>query len=127
VGLNPRWAHDLLDALVALGFLERQGSVYQNTPATDMFLDRRKPSYIGGVLEMANKRLYPFWNHLTEALRTGELQNEAKHGGEDFFGALYADPRRLREFLRAMSGLSRGANLCIAQRLPWARYQSFVD
>jgi hypothetical protein len=127
LGLHPRSARDFLDALVALGFLERQGGVYRNTSAADMFLDKQKPSYIGGMLEMANNRLYPFWNHLTEALRTGEKQNEAKRGGDDFFGALYADPRRLREFLSAMSGLSRGANIFVAQRFPWARYHSFVD
>ena len=127
LGLHPRSARDFLDALVALGFLERQGGVYRNTPATDLFLDKRKPSYIGGVLEMANHRLYRFWSHLTEGLRTGEIQNEAKHGGEDFFGVIYADPRRTREFLGAMSGISRGANICIAQRFPWARYKSFVD
>src|SRR5262245_41246306 len=127
LGLHPRSAGDFLDALVALGFLQRQAGVYRNTPATDLFLDKRKPSYIGGLLEMANNRLYPFWNHLTEGLRTGELQNEAKHGGEDFFGLIYADPQRTREFLGAMSGISRGANICIAQRFPWARHQSFVD
>jgi hypothetical protein len=32
------------------------------------------------MLEMANARLYPFWGSLTEALRTGEPQNEAKQG-----------------------------------------------
>ena len=70
--------------------LERRDGRYANTPATDRYLDRAKPSYIGGMLEMANARLYPFWGGLTEALRTGRPQNEAKHGG-DFFGALYAD------------------------------------
>lgn len=127
LGLHPRSASDFLDALVALGFLQRKAGIYQNTPDTDMFLDKSKPSYVGGLLEMANHRLYPFWNHLTEALRTGEKQNEAKHGGDDFFGALYADPERLKGFLHAMSGLSRGANACISQRFPWAKYQSFVD
>jgi hypothetical protein len=126
LGLHPRSAHDFLDALVALGFVQREDGTYRNTAATDLFLDQRKPSYVGGVLEMANRRLYPFWNHLTEALQTGKPQNEAKHGG-DFFAALYADPARLREFLRAMTGLSRAANVLIAQRLPWAKYRSFVD
>src|SRR5262245_35788902 len=74
LGLHPRSARDFLDALVALGFLERQGGVYRNTAATDLFLDKRKPSYIGGMLEMANNRLYLHWNHLTEGLRTGEIQ-----------------------------------------------------
>lgn len=127
LGLHPRSASDFLDALVALGFLEREGGLYRNTPATELFLDKQKPSYIGGILEMANHRLYPFWNHLTEALRTGEKQNEAKRGGEDCFATLYADPERLKGFLHAMSGLSRGANISIAQRFPWAKYKSFVD
>jgi O-methyltransferase domain/Dimerisation domain len=124
--LYPRSAHDFLDALVALGFVRREAGTYRNTPATDLFLNQGKPSYIGGILEMANRRLYPFWNYLTEALRTGKPQNEAKHVG-DFFAALYADPERLRGFLHAMSGLSRAANVLIAQRLPWPTYRSFVD
>lgn len=127
LGLHERSARDFFDALVALGFLQRHDGVYSNTPATDLFLDKRKPSYVGGILEMANHRLYPFWGDLTEGLRTGRLQNEAKAGDVPFFEALYADPARLREFLAAMSGLSRGANMAIAQRFPWADHQSFVD
>ena len=92
------------------GMLERDDGRYANTPATELFLDRAKPSYVGGILEMANARLYGFWGSLTEGLRTGEPQNEAKTGG-NFFEALYADPARLAQFARAMSGLSarRGA------------------
>lgn len=127
LGLHPRSAHDFLDALVALGFLERRDGVYSNTPATEMFLDKRKASYLGGILEMANHRLYGFWNHLTEALRTGQLQNEAKVGGVPFFEALYADPARLKEFLRAMTGLSHAANLKIAEHFPWKQHRSFAD
>jgi len=127
LGLHARAYRDFLDALVALGFLERRDGVYSNTPSTDLFLDKRKPSYVGGLLEMANHRLYGFWRHLTEALRTGQLQNEAKTGDTPFFDALYADPRRLREFLAAMSGLSHGANLAIARQFPWREYRSFAD
>ena len=127
LALHPRGARDFLDALVALNFLERRDGTYSNTPSTDLFLDKRKPSYIGGVLEMANHRLYPFWGNLTEALRTGEPQNEARSGGENPFKALYADPDRLRGFLKAMTGISRGANMAIAQKFPWASYKSAVD
>src|SRR6266700_1808169 len=127
LGLHSRSYRDFLDALVALGFLERRDGVYFNTPSADLFLDKRKPSYVGGLLEMANHRLYGFWGHLTEALRTGQLQNEARSGETPFFEALYADPRRLREFLAAMSGLSRGANLAIAGQFPWRDYGTFAD
>lgn len=127
VGLDPRGARDFLDALVALGFLKRQGDQYGNTLETDLFLDRGKPSYVGGILEMANRRLYPFWNNLTEALRTGEPQNEIKTGEGDLFGKLYADPVGLKEFLSAMTGVSRAANMVIAHAFPWRDYQTFVD
>ncbi|HXW06423.1 MAG TPA: methyltransferase [Vicinamibacterales bacterium] len=127
LGLHPRSARDFLDALVALGFLRRDGNRYANTPDTDLFLDRHKPSYLGGILEMANQRLYPFWGHLTEALRTGLPQNELKAGGPGVFETLYADPARLQSFLAAMTGISRGANLAIARQFPWKDYGSYVD
>jgi hypothetical protein len=127
LSLHPRGARDFLDALVALGFLERRDGEYHNSPATDLYLDKSKKSYIGGILEMANHRLYGFWGHLTEALRTGELQNEAKSGDQPFFAALYADPGRLKEFLAAMTGLSRPANVAIGRKFPWADYKTFVD
>ena len=127
LGLHPRSARDFLDALVALKFLERRDGRYYNTPSTDLFLDKRKPSYIGGVLEMANHRLYPFWGNLTTALRTGLPQNEARNGGQDMFAALYAEPSRLKEFLKAMTGLSRGANIAVARNFPWSKYHSAVD
>ena len=126
LGLHPRAARDFLDTLVALGFLRRVDGIYHNSPESDLYLDRRKPSYIGGILEMANHRLYPFWGQLTTAVRTGEPQNESRDG-HDPFAALYADPARLREFLRAMSGVSRGANLAIARQFPWQRYQTCAD
>jgi SAM-dependent methyltransferase len=128
LGLHRRSARDYLDALVALGLLQRSNGTYSNTPETDLFLDRHKPSYIGGVLEMANARLFGFWNHLTEALRTGRQQNEAKDdSGEATFEALYADPARLKTFLAAMSGISRGANITIAKKVPWEKYKTYAD
>lgn len=127
LGLHPRAAHDFLDALVALGFLTRTDGRYANTPETELFLDRTKPSYVGGILEMANARLYPFWDGLTEALLTGLPQNEVKGGGAGLFETIYADPARLTQFLAAMTGISRGANLAIARQFPWNDYRSFVD
>ncbi len=127
LGLHPRAGRDFLDTLVALGFLLRSEGVYSNTPATDLFLDKHKPSYLGGMLEMANHRLYGFWGHLTEALRTGLPQNEAKGGGASPFDALYADPARLKGFLSAMTGVSHGANMAIASKFPWANYKTYAD
>lgn len=126
LGLHTRSARDFFDALVSLGMIDRVDSTYRNTAETDLFLDKNKPSYMGGLLEMANARLYPFWGSLTEGLRTGTPQNEAKTGG-DFFAALYQEPARLRQFAHAMTGISMGPALAIAEKFPWAKYRTFID
>ena len=84
LGVDGRSVEDFLDALVALGMLDRKKGKYRNTPEANLFLDRSKPGYIGGLLEMANARLYGFWGSLTEGLKTGQAQNEAKEGGNLF-------------------------------------------
>ena len=109
LGLHPRAVPDFPDALVALKFLQRTGDgpdgLYSNTPESAEFLDRNSPDYIGGILEMANARLYRFWSDLTEALKTGAPQNETKHSGEPMFAKLYEAPERLEQFMNAMSGV----------------------
>jgi len=127
LGLHPRAARDFLDSLVALGLLERNNGVYSNTPTTDLFLDKKKPSYIGGILEMANQRLYGHWSHLTEGLRTGQPQNEVRGGGQPLFETLYADPARLKVFLKAMTGISHGSALAIAAKFPFKNYKTVCD
>lgn len=129
--LAPRAVPDFPDTLVALGFLERDGdgaeARYRNAADVALFLDRSSPAYLGGMLEMANARLYRFWGDLTEALRTGQPQTEVKHGGESVFAALYADPERLEQFMRAMSGASVGNFAALAERFDFSPYRTLLD
>ena len=127
LGLHPRAARDFFDTLVALGFLSRHDGRYANTAETDLFLDRRKPSYVGGILEMANARLYRFWGELTEALKTGQPQNEVKHTGKPMFDELYSDPARLEQFMGAMQGISLGNCHALAEKFDFSRYESLCD
>ena len=124
--LHERSALDFFDALVALGMLDRHDGLYSNTPETDLYLDKAKPSYIGGFLAMVNDRLYGFWGNLTEGLKTGRPQNEAKNGG-NFFEILYNDPAKLANFMQAMTGISMGSSKAIAQKFPWKDYQTLID
>src|SRR5882724_7430352 len=129
MGLHPRGTYDFLDTLVALGLLQRDGGgetgKYANTPSAARFLVKQSPQYIGGILEMANARLYRFWGDLTPALKTGKPQNEIKETGKSMFGAVYADPARLEQFMDAMSGISMGNFTTFAEKLtfpdtrPW--------
>ncbi len=129
--LRSRAVFDFLDGLVALRLLDREGSgeaaAYANTPDTAVFLDTTSPQYIGGILEMANARLYRFWDGLTDALRTGEPQNEVKHTGKSMFEELYADPARLEQFMRAMSGISLDNFAALAETFDFSPYQTMCD
>ena len=131
VGLHPRSRTDLLDALVSLGFLARDGdgddAQYSNSADTATFLDKNSPAYVGGLLEMANSRLYGFWGNLTEALRTGEPQNEIKGGADDPFAVLYADEQRLEVFLRAMQGIQMGSFLALLERVDLSSAATLCD
>jgi precorrin-6B methylase 2 len=131
---TDRHVYDWLDALVSLGFLQRDGimdsSVYSNSLDTEVFLDKKKPSYIGGILEMGNNRLYKFWGDLEEALITGKPQNESKNSSEgnmSFFTDLYKDPAKLQEFMDAMSGIQLGNFMMLAKKFDFNKYKTLVD
>jgi len=128
---TDRNVFDFLDALTGFGFLNREGILetaqYSNSMNTDVFLDKNKPSYIGGMLEMLNNRLYGFWANLEEGLLTGLPQNEVKDGKGDLFAALYADPEKLREFINAMSGIQMGNFMEFARKFDFSKYKTLTD
>jgi hypothetical protein len=91
--------------------LEREKGTYSNTAESDLFLDRVKPTYMGGLFEMAG---------------AGSLPRTAGQDG-DPFERLYSDPASLRQFLSAMTGISLGIARAIAARFPWSQYKTFAD
>lgn len=131
LSLAPRANPDFFDALVALRFLERDGdgpaALYRNAEEAAVFLDSGSSAYIGGFLEMAHDRLYPFWVDLDEALRSGKPQNEVKHTGKPMFDELYADPERLEQFIDAMSGASTGNFMMLAEKFDFSPYRTLCD
>jgi precorrin-6B methylase 2 len=129
--LHQRGLYDFLDTLVALGFLQKTGNkstaIYSNSPDTDLFLDKNKLSYMGGILEMANNRLYPFWNFLEEGLRTGTPQNEIRTGRKSLFEEIYSDIDKMREFVNAMGGIQTGNFATFASKFDFSGYKSLCD
>ena len=132
LGLHRRSYLDFLDSLVALGFLEREGTdseaIYSCTEETEIFLDKNKPSYLGGILEMGNNRLFKYWNDLEDGLKTGLPQNELKYKRtENIFEGIYSNFESLNEFLRAMSGVQAGAFISFAKQFDFSGYSTFCD
>ncbi len=127
---TDRNVYDYLDALTGFGFLYREGLLdtakYANSTNSDFFLDKNKPTYIAGLLDMLNSRLYGFWGKLEEGLLTGLPQNEITNG-ENLFEKIYADPDRLKEFIFAMSGVQMGGFIALAQKFDFSKFETLVD
>ncbi|WP_255637510.1 acetylserotonin O-methyltransferase [Dyadobacter sp. NIV53] len=131
LGLHTRSSADFFDTLVSLGMLNRTGNGagcrYCNTLETRLFLVQTSPAYIGGLLEMANDRLYPFWGSLEEALRTGLPQNEVKQTGKSAFEAIYEQPAVLEQFMDGMAGAQAGNFMALANAFDFGSYNSLCD
>jgi hypothetical protein len=126
VGIAERGARDFFDALVALRLLERDDTgCYHNSAEADHFLDPEKPTYIGGELDHFNKRGYPLWHHLTDALRSGKPQSMASAG--NYFLDLYSDAAALETYTEGMTGGARLVAPAIVAKFPWHRYGTVFD
>lgn len=130
-GLQRRPAMDFLDLLVSVDLLGRDGdgpgARYRNTEATAAFLDRKQPGYVGGIIELWDKRNYRFWDDILEGVRTGRALNETKHSGTSFFETLYAQPDMLEAFMEGMKGSSVHNFEALARAFPFERYGSLLD
>lgn len=128
---SDRYVYDWLDALTVLGFLERTGLLeqaqYSNSVDTNIFLDKNKPSYVGGILELANRRLYNSWGKLDNALSTGQLQDQDMTAQGHSFEEVYKTPEKLKEFLDAMSGINMANFMAFAKGFDLSGYRTLID
>jgi O-methyltransferase domain/Dimerisation domain len=124
--IDERGARDFFDALVALGFLDRDDDGrYANRSDSARFLDRGRPDYLGDVLEYLNVRAYPAWRSLTTALLTGAPQSGPFEAGG--FAAFYADDSVRRTFVKGMTGGSVMPAKALAAKFPWHSYRTVID
>lgn len=127
-GWRPRATEPFLGALVAMGLLRRtRAGRYANTRRAALYLDRTRPTYIGGLIELSSTRLYELWGGLERLLQTGLPEADEERDGNEFFSSLYRDPTALRTFLSGMTGISTAEATLIAARFPWQRYSTFAD
>jgi hypothetical protein len=126
VGISARGARDFLDALVALGMLVRHpDGRYANSPESDLYLDRNKPTYVGGVLDTSIARNYAVWGALTEGLRTGKPQCDKSAVSN--FTQLYADATQREAFVGTMTARTRPVARALAEKFPWADHDTLID
>jgi predicted O-methyltransferase YrrM len=125
LGIADRPAEMLLTACTALGLLRKKGGRYTNSPLAEEYLVRGKPYYFGGLVEMLDKRLYPGWARLADALRT----NRPTTWDPDRQASLFdgADPVMLSHFWEAMHSISSSTARLLAQAVDLRRFKRLLD
>jgi predicted O-methyltransferase YrrM len=104
LAIDERPAEMLLTGCASLGLLERGDHGYRNTPLSESFLVRGTPYYFGGLVTMFDRRLYPGWGKLTEAIRTNRPTTWDPESEPSMFER--EDPALLDTFWEAMHSLS---------------------
>lgn len=117
-GATPRGIRMLLDALTALGLIRKSHDHYSLTPATQQYLVKSSPDYMGGVTETDS--LWNAWGHLTEAIKHDkpwQSVNEQKQA-EAFFPILIRglhvanrEPARKTAEALGVGGTLKGAHV----------------
>lgn len=109
----------VLDALVAMGVLEKRDAAYQNGPIAAQHLASTSPAYFGPLLEM-HDRLWEGWSNLEEVVRTGRPWRTLPE-------LLGADAAFADRYIRGMHQFSRRAAAEVARLLGPERVRHMLD
>ena len=122
---------DWLDALVSMGFLQRdglmEGASYSNTPTTAMFLDRSKSTYMGGIPGDGEQQALQVLGRPRGRIADGKTTKQSKHGNMHFFEELYKNPEWLHEFMDAMSDFQAGNFMALVNAFDFSKYKTIAD
>jgi ubiquinone/menaquinone biosynthesis C-methylase UbiE len=117
---SERGLRVLCDFLTVLGFLTKSGDVYQPTPSTLAFLDRRSPAYMGAAVEFISS---PEMISLFLTDPTGFVRN----GGSVGLANIEADNQIWIKFARGMGAFTGGSAMGLAAEVvAWPRYPKKV-
>ncbi len=98
IGADKRGLTILLDALSAMGLLDKRGEVYQSSPSVARFLSGDAPdSVLSMVLHMAG--LWKRWSGLTSIVRGAQVSEQIT--------ASFRDVDELRAFIGAMDVIAK--------------------
>lgn len=118
LGLDERALRILLDALCALGRLEKRGERYRNTRAGRRLLVAGSPEYMGSNLRY-QEYTWDAWSDLRHVLKTGAPRTDLMGWiKKDFFTA---------DYIRAMGDVTRAPSRDLASKLSWDGVRRCLD
>jgi SAM-dependent methyltransferase len=116
IGGNPRATDRLLDALAALGLLEKQKDLFSLTPKGKLLSSRHPETMLPAVLHYSG--LWQSWGQLTSVVREGRPAKRAGTG---------MDEEQRKAFIGAMDVLGRDLSVSIADAFDATRFRRLLD
>jgi SAM-dependent methyltransferase len=116
-GIHNRPLRIVADAMVALGFLQRRGDLYENAPAAAAFLAGAGLADLRPALRYWNRLNYPRWMKLEDAVRT----DQAVFGDFGFSG----DEQRL--YSEGVEAITSGAAAALVREYDFSEHRRIVD
>jgi len=115
IGVPTRTLRIVADAMVALGFLERDQSAYRNGATADAFLSGRGPMNLAPALRFMNAIAYPLWEDFERTVRTGAPAR----------GELTAEQQKI--FSEGVEALTAGPAHALATTYDFGRHRRLLD
>lgn len=118
IGADPENLERLLDSLVAIGLIHREGIRYANTPVVAEFLVKTSPFYMGELMLLQDEE-WESWGKLEEVVRTGKPPVK----GNIFMNR----PEVGEKILRVLDRMAKRVAPSLAERIDLSGYKTFLD
>ncbi len=113
----------LLTALLSLGLLVRDGDAYSNAPASEEYLVRSKPAYIGDYFNLQTDQfIFPAYNDLGSVIKG--------RGGPDVwrdYETMMQDAKTADRFSQGQHAGSLGPAIALSKQLDLASKERMLD
>ncbi len=118
----------LLESLVGVGLLVRQGHAFANTPAAAQYLTSDSPHRMTGYVNYSNRVMWSMWGNLEDAVREGTHRWQQTYGWDGpIFSSFFKTGAAMREFLMGMHGFGMLTSPVIASAIDLSRFRHLVD
>ncbi|MFQ5780223.1 MAG: methyltransferase [Nitrospiria bacterium] len=118
VKADPSSLERLLDALVVIGLLKREGACYLNTPPVAEFLVKTSSFYMGELMLLQDEE----WNHW------GRLEEIVRSGRPAVQGNIFMNrPEVGANVLKVLHRMAKRVAPTLAERIDLTPYRSFID
>jgi predicted O-methyltransferase YrrM len=118
VKADPANLERLLDALVTIGVLKREGERYLNTPPVAEFLVKTSPFYMGELMLLQDDE-WEYWGKLEETVRSGVPVVK----GNVFMNR----PEVGANILKVLHRMAQRIAPSLAQKIDLSGYKTFLD